>query len=997
MPEPQTDDRPPLLAGAAPDAFGADGAERFRAIAPLGSGATATVWAVRDEALQRDLAVKVLSEAAEREPDGRNRFLDEARLTASIAHPNVLGVLALDISRDGRPYLAMPRVEGLTLEDILLDSQPGRRHAQLPDAGAAVAVLLGMSAAVASAHAHGVVHQDIKPANVLIGRFGEVLLLDWGSALRLGPAGRAERGLYGTPVYMSPEQARSAYVDRRSDVWALGAVLFHSILLRAPIRDDGSEAFWERKRRGEFDPPTAAERLAVPAPLLAIALRAMAADPAARYPDADAFRSDLLAFQTGQAVAAWPAPWWMRLRRWHLRHARALWGGLAVAALVLGLAGLVWRERLREYATWGRPVAVEDFAGNAWRARWQAADGGWDPLPGGVVSTGDARSLLAWRGILPPDVAIEFTGRIRPGASPGDLSVYWCEGDISTPAGRRAGRRFLLQLGAFDNLYNAIYSPLGEVAREGTPLETGRAYRIRAEISGRHMALWRDGALVFEHDEEIPLMAGTIAVMAWYPGKEVSDLRLWVHGVPERVSALAVADAALADGDRQRAVEWYRRIAATVPALADDARWRAGLSLAAAGDRAGAERSWSELGDPGLRDRAAVMRAGWRMEAGAWREAIPEVERLYVGDPSVRVLVRQHWSDWLGSGSDELARHEALQAMRERCFPEDALTGHAAGNDLLWRCDARSALARCGDDRLVRIWALLGLGDTDAAQAVAPWAVFLRQQVALQRGELEAFLAEQPRDVECLCLAGRAEAAAASDPGAVLPRFHLGRLAEIAADASVEPRYRSIALQLLRRIREAVAMESGLLSPRLADDSAGEWLAERSAGSVRQQARAELAVRALVAGDQAGATRLAAEAAAIPVIHGKPHTWVAGILLPAVITAYAGDRAPYERMLAAAADDRFHHGQRLWYLARRLRGACPDAEFLAQPVRSEAQAWLLIADALRCDLAGRTREAARLWSAFLDLPAQRRLLGDAEGEPTLERLARWRVGISGTR
>src|SRR6186713_551092 len=154
MPDPQIDNQPPLLTGAAPDAFGVDGAERFRAGAPLGSGATATVWAVRDEALQRDLAVKVLSESAQREPDGRCRFLDEARLTASIAHPNVLGVLAFDIARDGRPYLAMPRIEGVTLEDILQGSRPGQRHAQLPDVGAAVAILLGISAAVASAHHH---------------------------------------------------------------------------------------------------------------------------------------------------------------------------------------------------------------------------------------------------------------------------------------------------------------------------------------------------------------------------------------------------------------------------------------------------------------------------------------------------------------------------------------------------------------------------------------------------------------------------------------------------------------------------------------------------------------------------------------------------------------------------------------------------------------------------------------------------------------------------
>jgi serine/threonine protein kinase len=222
----------------------------------LGRGGMGVVYLAHDSMLDRDVALKIV----ERPQDEPN----EARILARLEHPGIVPVHDFGELPDGRLFYAMKRVRG-----DRLDRWMAAGH-ELTDR---LGVFLRVCDAVAFAHAQGVIHRDLKPENVMVGEFGEVLVLDWGLALRNADCGlRIERAAAGTPDYMAPEQASGdAAVDHRADIFSLGAML-------GAIADT--------------------------APVLAIARKARAADPGDRYPDVPALSADISRFLAGLAVEA---------------------------------------------------------------------------------------------------------------------------------------------------------------------------------------------------------------------------------------------------------------------------------------------------------------------------------------------------------------------------------------------------------------------------------------------------------------------------------------------------------------------------------------------------------------------------------------------------------------------------------------------------------------------------------------------------------------------
>src|SRR6185436_19661014 len=202
----------------APDLSGT----RYEIVAELGRGGMGIVYLARDTALDREIALKIVDRgAAGTRSDSLDALAHEARILARLEHPGIVPVHDFGELPDGRVYYAMKRVRGDRLD---------RWMSVARDLSERLAVFLRVCDAVAFAHAYGVVHRDLKPENVMVGEFGEVLVLDWGAAA----ADIADCGLriadsttiVGTPHYMAPEQARGdAAIDQRADVFALGAML----------------------------------------------------------------------------------------------------------------------------------------------------------------------------------------------------------------------------------------------------------------------------------------------------------------------------------------------------------------------------------------------------------------------------------------------------------------------------------------------------------------------------------------------------------------------------------------------------------------------------------------------------------------------------------------------------------------------------------------------------------------------------------------------------
>jgi eukaryotic-like serine/threonine-protein kinase len=314
--------------------------ERYVLERELGRGGMGRVWLGVDTVLGREVAVKVL-EAGRGRVALESRMREEARILAALEHPGIVPVHDLGRTADGRLFYVMKRVQGETLDAHL---------ARVADRGERLRTFERLCEPVAFAHARGVIHRDLKPGNVMVGSFGEVLVMDWGVARVLAdtaerraaqgaearpfdpsPRGTDPGTVLGTRGWMAPEQARGEPVDARADVWSLGAILLE-IVTGAP-------------RAPDADPRAAlAAARGVPRPLAAIVARALAPERRDRYPSVAALAADVASFRDGRPVAAYRETPLERVARWARRHRTPI--VLVAAYLVMRAAVALWiRQR----------------------------------------------------------------------------------------------------------------------------------------------------------------------------------------------------------------------------------------------------------------------------------------------------------------------------------------------------------------------------------------------------------------------------------------------------------------------------------------------------------------------------------------------------------------------------------------------------------------------------------------------------------------------------
>ena len=298
----------------------------YEQLMEIGSGAMGVVHRARDHRLRRDVAVKLLRTEYAADPSLLARFIEEAQTTARLEHPGIVPVHALGKLDDGRPYFAMKEIKGKTLTTLIAEVHASCRDGRWLASPSGwtlhrlVQAFLRVCEAVSFAHSRGVVHRDIKPDNIMLGAFGEVLVLDWGLAVLAGqddvdpadpdapipPEGRG--WVVGTPCYMPPEQARAEKTSFTADVYALGAVLYEILSGEPPYDGPDAETVLQAVRSGpppqlprarRFITPLGQQKPLPPADLVDLCDRAMMRSPSERFPEAGEFGRGIQAFLDG--------------------------------------------------------------------------------------------------------------------------------------------------------------------------------------------------------------------------------------------------------------------------------------------------------------------------------------------------------------------------------------------------------------------------------------------------------------------------------------------------------------------------------------------------------------------------------------------------------------------------------------------------------------------------------------------------------------------------
>jgi serine/threonine-protein kinase len=398
---------------------------RFRILRPYAEGGLGQVSVARDEELSRVVAIKEIKDRYAHDAGCRARFLREAAITGQLEHPGIVPVYALGTYSDGRPFYAMRFIKGDSLKEAIARFHRGSRGSGIGNRGeggksstatgttpapdspiptpsfnsrefrSLLGRFLDVCNAIAYAHSRGVLHRDLKPGNIMLGKYGETLVVDWGLAKSgvsptddgatdsglpdselpatpesLLPAASASGGsetvpgsALGTPAYMSPEQAAGTLdqLGMASDVYSLGSTLYHLLTGKAPFHGGAAEVL-KQVQAGDFPRPRQVQPAAPPA-LEAVCVKAMALGPADRYASARALADEIERWLADEPVAALPESWVARAGRWGRRH-RALVTSAAVllvTAVVALSAGVVLLRREQARTEQARQEARDNF------------------------------------------------------------------------------------------------------------------------------------------------------------------------------------------------------------------------------------------------------------------------------------------------------------------------------------------------------------------------------------------------------------------------------------------------------------------------------------------------------------------------------------------------------------------------------------------------------------------------------------------------------------
>ena len=584
-----------------------EGGRKYEVGRLIAKGGMGVVNEAKDLNYRRTVAMKVLSKDVQSRrgvtarighqprPEDLLRFIEEAQVTSQLEHPNIIPVHELGLDQDGNVFYTMKFVKGVTLTEVLDNVRRGHQEVieQFP-LGRLLTIFQKACDAVAFAHSKGVVHRDLKPDNIMIGDFGEVLVMDWGLAKVLrrqavsttpqvpmmeqaepatvDPASLSRRkkkgeqdtsidsirtdtvgsGLrtisgrvMGTPGFMAPEQAsaRADDIDTRSDVYCMGAILYSILTLRPPVKTKNIRTTLRKIIHGDIPPPVsfnppgpgakARAKTKVRKPEKVVVLSHL---PGGQIP---VILSDIAM----KAMSVNPVERYQTVQE--LQH-----------DIEAYQEGLIWHL-----------VVDEDFSDPDILSRWEVIGGQHEIKEGELRLYGGEPQILLLKKDVPGDVRIEFECRQE--------SVYLNDVGCFVGAIRSANRKeipssgYELKYGGYDNSLNVLMRSNQKIwSDQASPLVRGKIYRVRAERIGSRLRMAVNNEDVFKVTDRDPLSGPdrtAVGLLGWMADTRYTRIRVYSLGTPWKSDILDTAERHLQKGHYVTAADLFKEVLDSYP------------------------------------------------------------------------------------------------------------------------------------------------------------------------------------------------------------------------------------------------------------------------------------------------------------------------------------------------------------------------------------------------------------------------------------------------
>lgn len=521
----------------------------YQVLSTIGKGGMGVVYLAYDPSCGRRIAIKKIRKDLQDFKQIHARFLKEATIASQLTHPSIIPIYS--IYSDGKEiYYTMPYIQGETLKEILKKARLKKAVSQKNREGSVssipslIRVLISIAQAIAYAHSHQVLHRDIKPENIIIGHFGEVMILDWGLATIIGKASEdvAEKTIVdkapgitkagkvaGTINYMAPERALGKHSSQETDIYSLGVILYQMLTLKLPFRRTSLKEYREKMQYETItDPQEASPYRDIPRLLSRIALKCLERDPRKRYQKVDGLIHDLENYIEGRAEWSLSASLNTKNRDdWEFQENVFLAEHVAVT-------------RAAEVSDWmNLMISKTSFAGN-----------------------------------------VRVEAEVRLGSSSHGIGFLL---SVPEPSERRhLNDGFCLWLGSVLNRSTKLLRSTVEVIHAtDIILKRHLWYKLRIDKIDHNIYFYLNDKLLLSYVGHLPLVGTHIGIVSRDAEYDIKNLVVYTAGQNVMVKCLAVPDAFLAHKQYQSALAEYRRIGYSFPGRQEgrEAMFRAGITL----------------------------------------------------------------------------------------------------------------------------------------------------------------------------------------------------------------------------------------------------------------------------------------------------------------------------------------------------------------------------------------------------------------------------------